>query len=152
MTIRLAAATVAVIATVILGLLGGSASIAQSINNPIPGVDIIVKKIPGGNPKPATTGKDGKFVFANLGAGKYLLSVKMPQTKALINTTHSNIRHPGRSMENGVEVFNVSIELGREQPAPVEIEITKNGGKIIGTVTRAETPKSDNPLPSKAKG
>jgi hypothetical protein len=139
MKIKFAAATgVAVIAVVIFGLLGSSAS---ATNEPIPGVDIIVKKNPGGKAKKDTTGKDGKFVFANLEAGKYLLSVKMPQTKTVVNTSHSNIRHPGRSMENGVEVVNVSNTLGRDQPAPVEIEITKNGAKIIGTVTRAETPK-----------
>ncbi len=141
MKIKLATATVAIIAAVILGLLGGS---AQAIDNPIPGVDIIVKKHPGGVAIHAMTDKDGKFVFTNLAAGTYQLSVKMPQTRALINISHSNIRHPGRSMENGVEVVNVSIELGKEQPAPVEIEITKNGGTIKGMVTRAETPKSDN--------
>lgn len=134
MKIRLAAIGIAVIAAAIFGLLGGSAS---AINDPIPGVDIIVRKNPGGKAVQAKTDKNGKFVFANLGAGTYLLSVKMPQTKA-ISTSRSNIKHPSRSMENGVEVVDVSIALGKDQPAPVEIAITKNGGQIIGTVTRAE--------------
>ncbi len=146
MKIRLAAIGIAVIAAAIFGLLGGSASIAQSLNDPIPGfnfpgVYIIVRKNPGGKAVQGKTDEKGKVVFANLQAGTYKLSVgKMPQTKSGMNNSSGwNTWYPERRMENGVEVVPVSIELGNNLPAPVEIEITKNGAKIIVTVTRAES-------------
>ena len=138
MKIKFAAATVAVIAAVILGLPGDSA--AQTGGQPIPGVDIIIHKQPGGSAVKAKTDKNGKVVFANLKAGKYLLSVKWPQTRAPINTSRSNIKKPQTSKRDpgNVDIVEVPISLGKDQPEPVEIEITKNGGEIIGTVTRAE--------------
>jgi hypothetical protein len=133
MKITHAAAKVAVIAAVLLGLLEGSAS---ATNDPIPGVDIIVRKNPGGIVTHATTDKAGNFAFNNLAVGTYQLQVTVPQTKA-ISTSRSNIKKPGRTMENGVEVFNVSVMAGTGQPAPVEIVINKPGGKIVGKVQSA---------------
>lgn len=83
--------------------------------------------------------ENGKFVFANLKAGKYVLTITPPQTKALINTSHSNIRHPNITMVKGVEVANVSVTLGAGAPAPVKIAFTKDGGSIVGVVMSPAT-------------
>ena len=135
MKIKNAAAKVAVIAAVLLGLMVGRAS---ATHEPIPGIDIIVRKTPGGLAMHATTDKSGKFAFNNLGVGTYELSVNVPQTKASINTSRGNIKHTSRIAENGVEVCNVSVTLGTGRPEPVTIEIRKDGGKITGTVVRAD--------------
>lgn len=138
------AAKAAVIAAILLGLFQAGASAAIE---PIPGVDVIVKKDPGGKAIKATTDKAGTFVFANLEAGKYVLTVTPPQTKLLVNTTHSNIRHHGITMVKGVEVASVSVTLGAGAPEPVEIVFTKSGGKIAGTVVvvveKTEAPAKD---------
>ncbi len=135
MKITHAAAKVAVIAAVFLGLREGSASAP----NPIPGIDIIVQKKPDGRAMHAATDKAGRFAFDNLEAGTYQLQATVPQTKAPIITTRSNIKRPTLRMEGAVEVFNVSVMAGTGRPAPVEIAITKPGGKIVGTVERAES-------------
>ena len=144
MKITHAAAKVAVFAAVFLGLLAGSSSAAE---DPIPGVDVVVRKKPGGKAMPTTSDSGGKFVFNNLSAGKYELSVTMPQTRALINTSRSNIRHPNLRVVDGAEVADVAITLGTGQPEPVEIEITKDGGKITGTVARAEAATNSEAKP-----
>lgn len=62
--------------TVLVGLallLPGAAALATS--NPIPGVDIIVKKNPGGIAVSAPTGADGAYQFKGLAPGNYDLSV-----------------------------------------------------------------------------
>ena len=134
MKIKNAAAKVAVIAAVLLGLMEGRASAAS---DPIPGIDIIVRKTPGGLAMHATTDKSGKFAFDNLKAGTYELSVNVPQTKGSISTSRSNIKHTSRIAENGVEVCNVSVTLGTGRPEPVKITITKDGGKITGDANTA---------------
>ena len=144
MKITHAAAKVAVIVTVLLGLLGGSAAAAT---NPIPGVDVVVRKKPGGKAMQAPSDSGGKFVFNNLPAGKYELSVTMPQTRAAVNTSRSNIKHPNLRVENGTQVADVAITLGTGQPEPVEIEITKDGGNITGTVARAEATTNSEAKP-----
>ena len=139
MKITHAAAKVAVIAAVLLGLMEGRASAAS---DPIPGIDIIVRKHPdsGGSVMHATTDKSGKFAFDNLKAGTYELSVNVPQTKSSINTSRSNIKHTLSTTASGVEV---SVALGTGQPAPVEIKITKDGGKITGIVVDGDVKSSD---------
>ncbi|MDD5544967.1 MAG: carboxypeptidase-like regulatory domain-containing protein [Acidobacteriia bacterium] len=144
MKITLAAARSAIMAAVFLCLMVGSATAS---NDPIPGIDIVVKRHPSGKAIQARTDNGGRFVFDNLEAGQYILSVNPPQTKTLVNTSHSNIRRPGISMLNGVQVVNVSVELGAE-PASVEIEITKSGGKIAGVVTRATAPAGGGATPA----
>src|ERR1035437_8362204 len=95
-------AIVAVIAAVFLGLCASSAL----ASDPIPGVDVKLGRNPGGIMfSNATTDSAGKFVFDNLAAGKYVLTVNPPinNTKTLINTTRSNIRHNIAAV-NGVQV------------------------------------------------
>jgi hypothetical protein len=129
----------AIITAVFLGLMAGSAS----AGDPLPGIDVKIGKNPGGAiVAKTTTNKAGKFVFDNLAAGQYVLSVDapQPQTRGLINTTRSNIRHGGISMVNGVQVVTASVLLGADR-ASEEIEITAAKGTIAGTVTRAPAPK-----------
>ncbi len=150
MKIPFAAARVAVIAAVFLGLF---VSIASAGSKPIPGVDIIVQKKPGGIAMHATTDNAGKFVFDNLDAGQYALSVKPkpPQTKAIVSTTRSNIKHQGMKVENGVQVVTASVQLGADA-ASAEIEITAAKGKIIGTVTSAAPAAQEKPAKAPAQG
>ena len=146
MKTTLAAAKVAFIAAVLLGLMQGRASAAGT---PIQGIPVGLDHDPGGSiAAKTTTGEDGKFVFANLKAGKYKLSVNVPQTKASISTSRSNIKHTSRIAENGVEVCNVSITLGTGRPEPVTIELTKDGGKITGMVVRADAPTKSGATPA----
>ena len=145
MNIKHTAATIAAIAAIFLGVFTDA---AQAIDDPIPGVDIIVKKNPGGIAMHATTDKAGSFVFDNLGAGTYVLSVSAPQTKTAISTSRSNIKHPSISVVGGVQVATVSVELGA-QAASVEVEITAAKGKIIGTVSRAKVPEQGGVASSK---
>ena len=63
--------------------------------------------------------------------------MNVPQPKALISTSRSNIKHTSRTV-NGLEVYDVSVALGTGRPEPVTIEIRKDGGKITGTVVRAD--------------
>ena len=148
MKITHAAAKVAVLAAVFLGLVEGG---ALATNEPIPGIDIIVKKNPGGIVTHATTDKAGKFSFNNLAVGTYELQVTVPQTKSTTNTSRSNIKKPGRTVQNGSEVFDVAVTAGTGQPAPVTIVIAKEGGKITGAVTGGGETKEPgvNPNPPK---
>ena len=132
-TIRLTA----VFATV-LGVLLLAGMPALATNDPIPGVDIIVRRNPGGVAIHATSDKSGNFTFDNLAPGKYTLSVAAPQTKQ-VSTTRSNIKHPNNEKVSGVQVATVAVELGTGA-ASIEIEITEKKGKIVGKVTHAEAP------------
>lgn len=68
------AARVAIIAAVFLGLF---ASRALAIGDPIPGIDIVVKKNPGGQKHPisVSTNKDGTYEFKGLTPGNYDLLI-----------------------------------------------------------------------------
>ena len=142
MKIPFTAARVAVIAALFLGVFAGSAS---ATNEPIPGVDVIVRKKPGGIAMHATTDSSGHFVFENLAAGTYTLAAAAPQTRAAISTTRSNIKHSSVSVTNGVQVVTVSVEIGTGS-ASAEIEITSAKGKITGTVNRATATKKEPAL------
>ena len=146
MKITLAAARVTVIAAVLIGFMEGRASAATA--TPVPGVSIIVKRqgplFMGQPPKSIAmvSNQAGRFgsADANLGPGKWLLSVKFP--KKASGTGRSSIKLDGRPMDNGqgVAVFTVSVTLGTGEPEPLEIEIPKGGGIIRGIVTRADEP------------
>ncbi|MHB1052345.1 MAG: carboxypeptidase-like regulatory domain-containing protein [Thiobacillus sp.] len=70
--IRFSSATLALIVGLAL-LLPGAAALA--IGTPIPGIDIVVKKNPGGIAVSAPTGSDGTYQLQGLAAGSYDLSV-----------------------------------------------------------------------------
>lgn len=74
-----AAATLAPVVDLALAFSGTSALAA---NDPIPGIDIIVQKKPGGIAITSPTGPDGTYKFRGLTPGQYDLSVqgKLVQT------------------------------------------------------------------------
>jgi hypothetical protein len=128
---------------VALLLLSGSSASATS--NPIPGVDIIVRKCPGGIIKKPTTGKDGKFVFDKAPAGKCTVELDLEKAKAVAGTTKATIRVV-KSMVKGVEVHEVIVifdKNAKEEFKPVEIELGEKGGRITGTITHEVPAKTD---------
>lgn len=70
------------IAAVFIGLF---ASHAFAANTPIPGIDIVVRKQPGGSALKATTDKEGRATFSKLEPGSYTVSI--PDTSAAIKGT-----------------------------------------------------------------
>ena len=112
---------------------------AALAGEPIAGVDVNLNKNPGGSiVAKMTTGSDGGFVFDNLTAGSYQIQImpETPTTRASINTTRSNIKHPNVALLNGDQVVTVAAELGAGA-ASTDIDITAPHGKIVGTVSRA---------------
>ena len=152
MKLTLTATRVALLAALFLGLFAGHASAQGRQTFPIPGVDIIVRKKPGGNAMRVTPGQTGTFVFEHLAAGQYTLSVEPPpsqtQNKNIVNTTRSNIKHPITTVVGGVQVVTVTVQAGT-QPASTDIDITAAQGKITGTVTSA--PIAAEPKPAAPK-
>jgi hypothetical protein len=116
-------------------------------SDPIPGVDVKLGRNPGGIIAKVTTDKDGRFVFDSLVAGSYVLSVDAPQTRQLISTTRSNIKHQS-TVQNGVQVIATAIALGTG-PTSDNIELTAAHGKITGVVTRADAPKPTGAQPAR---
>ena len=126
------------LALALAGVAFASLGSSAMAGDPIPGLDVKLGKNPGGIiVAHTTTGSDGKFVFSNLDAGKYQLSVTGPQSKSFINTTRSNIKHQSLAVGIGAQVTTVSVQLGA-QAVTDEIEITASKGQITGTVNRAE--------------
>lgn len=130
---------------------------SASAGRPVPGVDVIVEKNPGGVAVgTVTSDKDGEFEFANLKPGKYLLDYQPSQS---INTTRSNIRHQTKMKQEVQEDESlIGFVTGKEgKPfATVALEITAKAGKLTGVVTQAEPakpgePKAANPMASKPK-
>jgi hypothetical protein len=79
--------------------------------------------------------QDGRFVFDNLPAGEYVLSVKPPPPpQPTSSTVRSAIKNPS-SVVKGVQVVKAAVELG-VGPASAVIKITTAKGKITGLVTR----------------
>ncbi|MEP7317067.1 MAG: carboxypeptidase-like regulatory domain-containing protein [Sphingomicrobium sp.] len=120
-------------------------------NLPIPGVDIIVKrKPPRGEALTAVSDASGRFAFKDVAAGQYELSVIPRQTRQVINTTRSNIKHPIASQQDGVEVVTVDAELGGRAVSTI-ITITADRAVITGTVTRAEAAREVLPAPAERR-
>ena len=118
---------------------------------PIPGVDIIVKrKPPRGEAFTGVSDASGRFAFENVAAGQYELSVIPLQTRTVINTTRSNIKHGGSSLVNGVETVTVDAELGGRAVSTI-ITIAADHAVITGTVTRAQPVKVDRSAPAEAR-
>lgn len=106
--------------------------------DPVPGIDVQLEQIPGGKAKVVRTDKDGKFTFANLAPGKYVLKlVPMPMKAENHNTSRSN-KSQLRPSSDGSTHWDVSITLiktGRKKPfEPIELTIGPKGGKTTGRV------------------
>jgi hypothetical protein len=130
MTSLPAATRFAILATVFSAVCAG----AWAIENSMPGVDVIVKKNPGGTLK-VKTDSAGKFSFSNLEKGTYTLTVGKPAqpSKALGAPFKSTTTVTLRTV-NGTEQANVAVKLGPDAPAPTEVVISVASGSISGTV------------------
>ena len=71
----------AVVGIVLFGF--GFANFAMAANNPIPGVDIIVRKSPGGIAIQVKTGADGTYKFTQLAPGTYDLIISGQPVKSV---------------------------------------------------------------------
>ena len=119
------------------------ASAAGAAPNPIPGVDIIVRKCPTCLVVTRTrTGRDGRFAVEGLTAGTYSIRVAasfdMPRNAAIAAMhSRSNIKRISTAMAGGAQVVMVDAESD-EGPAEAEFRITAPRGRVVGVVTRVE--------------
>jgi len=107
-------------------------------NNPIPGIDVVVRKQPGGSAIKATTDKEGRFVFAGLKEGTYVLSVSPPPAKNP-NTGRSNHLQAAVASGDGVVKVMVAFGPGKGGEEPITVKVPKDGVKITGTVAACDT-------------
>jgi hypothetical protein len=88
-------------------ILAFSASAATATNKPIPGIDVIVKKNPGGNAITATTDENGQITLRNLAPGDYEIDIDGPTLKATVD------KISGRPLiGNGAQVLSIGIGGG----------------------------------------
>ena len=119
-----------IVTTLVLVLLTGS---AFAVNNPIPGVDIIVRKNPGGiKAGSATTDDKGMYEIKNLEPGDY--EVEFP---GAISTSRSNIKKPG--------IVELDVELDQEKEAKgkssMKLTIKDKKSTLSGVVSKAAPKK-----------
>jgi hypothetical protein len=128
-----------------------SPNIVFATNNPIPGVDIIVKKNPGGIIVfTGQTGRDGKFT-AKLEEGTYILSLSYNDIASKVVPMDKNNALNKGALEFSLELddkslgllgaceekrmhkpFAITKELGKAAP---QFIVPKGGGTISGTLT-----------------
>jgi len=119
-----------------------SANMVFATNNPIPGVDIIVKKKPGGIAFTGTTGRDGKF-SCKLEKGSYELTLSYDQIKRALSSIDKNYASnpDGYVIESFFDVFvdsGISIfdRWGNLVKASTKLIINKESGIIKLTVAK----------------
>ena len=117
-----------------------SANIVFPAIDPIPGVDIVVKKNPGGIAFNGQTGRDGKFA-CKLEEGNYELKLSYDQIKGILSGIDKNFAsNPGSyiftlllgQMPNVKAPSKVLINKGA---IPISISVAKGGGTLNGTLT-----------------
>lgn len=125
-------------------------SVALAAINPIPGVDVIVKKNPGGTAFTVKTDKNGRFTVSGLTPGEYdfIWNIQAKTSRAPINTTRSNIKRPSISVanhaSNGTQQVTLMIQAGTDAfgqatsgstaDSHQRIVITAKQGVISGTI------------------
>ena len=119
-------AALAVAVGLALGFVGPSA-MAQNNNNPIPGVDIIVRKNPGGIAVSAPTSKDGSYEFTGLEPGQYDLTVGGQRVEQAI-TVGAERGLTGMLKRN--DDGTASITVGKGAPVVLRGQIASWGGGI----------------------
>lgn len=142
-------------ATLAIALLAGTATTASALSDPIPGIDIIVRKNPGSLiVGMGTTGKDGKFAIENLEPGTYELDV-LPLAKATFDSSRSIIRNQGSVVKDGVEKHQVNITFGTGKDTKphtsVPFEIAAKRGTISGIISHDDGTKKSEPLGDELK-
>lgn len=151
----------AVLAAAVASVLVIEPAIAQ--NNPIPGIDVVVKKKPSGTALHVITDKGGRFVVRGLAAGAYTISLQPASStmnemwsntdsagpaKAPISTSRSNTKHSSlqiAQMANRSGV-NVLVAMARDNTAEIpmttmEINIPRSGMNLTGTIVTSDTPE-----------
>ena len=131
------------LAAACIELLAGQ-SFAQT--NPIPGIDIVVRKQPGGSAITVVTDKEGRFAFTGLKAGTYRLSAT-PSGRAK-GLKGSRLNRQQAAVTEGKGVIKVAVafgpaEGGREKRdgGPVTVVVPRGGARITGTVVSSDTQK-----------
>ena len=119
-----------IVAALVLVVLTSS---AFATNDPIPGVDIIVRRNPGGIKVGMTKTDDkGTYKIEGLEPGNY--EVEFP---SVINTSRSNIRHLG------VVELDVELDQGKEAKGKSSMKLTIKDKKstLSGVVSKAAPKK-----------
>jgi hypothetical protein len=98
----------AVFGVVLFGF--GFANFAMAAINPIPGVDIIVRKSPGGIAIQVKTGADGTYKFTRLAPGTYDLSTAGQPPQLVIVGSDGTLG--GKLMKNPDGVVALSCATG----------------------------------------
>lgn len=134
----------------------------------IPGVDIIVKKKPGGIAFTGKTGRDGKF-SAKLEEGNYELTLSYEQIKRTLGSIDKNFASnpDGYVIESFFDVFVEMAERikiydrwGKLVKAPtkliinkesgvIKLTVGKGGGTLSGTLTYAKVKSSNDQINQK---
>ncbi len=144
-----------------------STNMVFAASNPIPGVDVIVRKKPGGVIIQGQTGRDGKFSI-KLEEGNYELTLPFYKIARVINSMNreysSNPRGFNIFLEIGDRKTNVTIfdRWGKTLNTPAKIKINretgvikltvpKGGGVISGTLTYERVKKADAHIAPKKK-
>ena len=120
-----------------------ASSFAFAAINPIPGVDIIVKKKPGNIAIHATTDSTGKFSINKLTPGTYTLTYsKLPKMASRYRPTLMLMPRPPYCIisVNG-EIWDSAKPVPLTEGLTIGITIGENGNYFSGTITAsARTP------------
>ena len=104
----------AVFGVVLFGF--GFANFAMASNNPIPGVDIIVRKRPGGIAIQVKTGADGAYKFTRLAPGTYDLIITGQPVKSVAVGTDGTLG--GKLMRNPDGTRSIFDRWGKRIATP----------------------------------
>ena len=140
--IRFSSATLALIVGLAL-LLPGAAALA--IGEPIPGIDIVVRKNPGGNIINAPTGSDGTYQLQGLAPGNYDLSVGGKRVQTLRVGSDGSIRGVLSRQPDGKAsiTFNGQVGVVPDGPAGAPV-VTTRSNKKAGIAKAGEEPLPDD--------
>ena len=94
-----------------------TAQSAMASNKPIPGIDVIVKKNPGGNAITATTDADGQIVLKGLEPGDYVIEI---DGKSLVKAM------------DGAGPINANGGIGSKVRAEIKFEGSTNVESLLG--------------------
>ena len=113
------AAAQAAVPTIAVGLaLALSSSAAMAAIDPIPGVDIIVRKRPGGIALKVKTGADGTYKFTGLASGNYDLIIPGQPVKS-VTVSVSGVLSGIVTLINSVDTTNdTAVTSKAHPPAP----------------------------------
>ena len=107
---------------------------------PIRGVGLVVKKNPGGSAERITTGANGEFTITNLRTGRYTLEVVPAAPLRPGQPLYLEVQSsPASRAPSGGELHKLQLTLKPGQARAVQVEITRDGGQITGTVPGDDT-------------